>query len=244
MAAAACRLSGRKVFVSDLGGGGWDISAYISTDRWYHGHLHISKYSRSIYNHDGKQWAHVIYGGVDVEKFSPREQVRGDGSVLYVGRLLPHKGIDELIQAIPAGMNLEILGSPYDDKYYDILRNLAEGKSVTFRHKCDDAELVDAYRRALCIVLPSVYKPKYGLESKVPELLGQTLLEGMACGTPAICSDVASMPEVVSDGETGLHVVKIRLPYQPPVQRHPALIERVIPAWERGPAGEESISSN
>ena len=48
LSALACRLSGRKVFVSDLGGGGWDISAYLSTDRWYHGHLHISEYSRKI----------------------------------------------------------------------------------------------------------------------------------------------------------------------------------------------------
>src|SRR6266849_10311540 len=30
LAALACRLRGRRVFVSDLGGGGWDISAYIS----------------------------------------------------------------------------------------------------------------------------------------------------------------------------------------------------------------------
>jgi glycosyltransferase involved in cell wall biosynthesis len=40
----------------------------------------------------------------------------------------------------------------------------------------------------------------------VPELLGQTLLEGMACGTPAICTNVASMPEVVEDGSTGFVV--------------------------------------
>jgi glycosyltransferase involved in cell wall biosynthesis len=40
----------------------------------------------------------------------------------------------------------------------------------------------------------------------VPELLGQTLLEGMACGTPVICTDVASMPEVVIDGVTGFVV--------------------------------------
>ena len=46
----------------------------------------------------------------------------------------------------------------------------------------------------------------YGHESKVPELLGQTLLEGMACGALAICTAVASMPEVVTDGETGFVV--------------------------------------
>jgi len=35
---------------------------------------------------------------------------------------------------------------------------------------------------ALCVVLPSVYRDRSGHETKVPELLGQTLLEGMACG--------------------------------------------------------------
>jgi glycosyltransferase involved in cell wall biosynthesis len=46
----------------------------------------------------------------------------------------------------------------------------------------------------------------YDNETKVPELLGQTLLEGMACGTPAICTNVASMPEVVKDQVTGFVV--------------------------------------
>ena len=63
-----------------------------------------------------------------------------------------------------------------------------------------------AYRRSLCVVLPSVYDDMYGGRSLVPELLGQTLLEGMACGIPAVCTDVASMPEVVVDGATGFVV--------------------------------------
>ena len=56
------------------------------------------------------------------------------------------------------------------------------------------------------MVLPSVYRDLYGGETRVPELLGQTLLEGMACDTPAICTAVASMPEVVVDGVTGFVV--------------------------------------
>jgi glycosyltransferase involved in cell wall biosynthesis len=55
-------------------------------------------------------------------------------------------------------------------------------------------------------VLPSVYHTPDGGYTPVPELLGQTLLEGMACGRPAICTDVASMPEVVVHEETGLVV--------------------------------------
>src|SRR5207245_11439979 len=75
-----------------------------------------------------------------------------------------------------------------------------------FQHDVSDAELVSAYRRALCIVLPSVYRTAYGQETQVPELLGQTLLEGMACGIPAVCTNVASLPEVVEHGVSGLVV--------------------------------------
>jgi glycosyltransferase involved in cell wall biosynthesis len=203
LAALLCKLSGRRVFVSDLGGGGWDVSAYLSTDRWYRGHLHVSEYSRKIYGQAGKPWAHVILGGVDTEKFSPDESILRDGSVLFVGRLLPHKGVDELIKAAPPDMPLELIGQATDAQFLRDLQKLAHGKRVRFRHDCDDASLVQAYRRALCVVLPSVYKNMYGGETKVPELLGQTLLEGMACATPAICTDVASMPEVVEDGVTG-----------------------------------------
>lgn len=201
-----CRLTGRKVYVSDLGGGGWDISSYISTDRWYRAHLHISEFSRNVFGHAGKPWAHVIYGGVETSKFSPDSSTPRDGTVLFVGRLLPHKGIDDLIKALPADMHLEIIGRPYNPQYQQDLLKLAEGKKVLFRYGCDDKALVDAYRRALCIVLPSVYRTMYGEQSIVPELLGQTLLEGMACGAPAICTSVASMPEIVVDGVTGFIV--------------------------------------
>ena len=103
-------------------------------------------------------------------------------------------------------MKLEIIGKPYDENYARDLQALAAGKPVTFRHDCNDEELIRAYRESMGVVLPSVYKNMYGQETRVPELLGQTLLEGMACGAPAICTDVASMPEVVADGVTGFVV--------------------------------------
>jgi glycosyltransferase involved in cell wall biosynthesis len=81
-----------------------------------------------------------------------------------------------------------------------------KGNRVNFPHDCDDRMLIDAYRRALCLVLPSVYRTAAGAETKVPELLGQALLEAMACGTPVICTRVASMPEIVDEGVTGFIV--------------------------------------
>jgi glycosyltransferase involved in cell wall biosynthesis len=208
LAATVCRLTGRKVFVSDLGGGGWDVSAYVSTDRWYRGHLHISEYSRRVAGHDGWNRAHVIWGGVDTAKFSPASEppVNPRNTVLYVGRLLPHKGINYLIEALPPGLSLRLIGRPYDENYVEELRRLAEGKAVIFDTASDDDALIAAYREALCVVLPSVYRDLYGSETRVPELLGQTLLEGMSCGIPAICTDVASMPEIVVNAVTGFIV--------------------------------------
>lgn len=206
LAALACRLLGRRVFVTDLGGGGWDVSAYVSTDRWYHGHLHISEYSRRVFGHGGKSWAHVILGGVDTHKFFPDASVPRDGSVVFVGRLLPHKGVNDLVNAVPPDMHLKIIDQPYDERFYQDLRVLSAGKQVTFHHNFTDPDLVSAYRKALCVVLPSVYETMYGQRTDVPELLGLTLLEGMACGTPVICTNVDGMPEVVEDGVTGFVV--------------------------------------
>jgi glycosyltransferase involved in cell wall biosynthesis len=194
------------VFATDLGGGGWDVSAYVSTDRWFNGHLHLSQYSRRVFGHEGKPWARVILGGVDASFFSPASEVKRTSSPLFVGRILPHKGIAGLIDALPAEMALDVVGPVSDPDALERLKQQAASKIVRFRHDCTDNQLVEAYRRAACVVLPSVYRTPEGHYSAVPELLGQTLLEAMACGTPVICTRVASMPEIVEDGRSGFVV--------------------------------------
>ena len=139
-------MTGKKVFVSDLGGGGWDISGYISTERWYHGHLHISRYSRAVSKQAENPRAHVIMGGVDTVKFSPDRSVARTRSILYAGRILPHKGINYLVEAVPDGMRLQIIGQAYHKQFFEELRRLARGKDVVFRHECSDDDLVRAYR--------------------------------------------------------------------------------------------------
>jgi len=241
LAALFARATGKKAFTTDLGGGGWDFSAYVNTDRWFHGHLHLSEYSRQVHGHEGKPWAHVIYGGVDTERFSPDASVARDGSVVFVGRLLPHKGVADLIDALPDGMRLELYGPPMNEAYLATLKQLSQDKQVTFHHGAPDAELVQAYRRALCVVLPSVYTTRDGATTKVPELLGQTPLEGMACETPAVVTDVASLPEVVADGETGF----VAKPNDPPslAEKLRWLRDHPKEARQMGEAGRRRVLS-
>ena len=203
------RATGKKIFTTDLGGGGIAIHHVLNVARSYAGHLHISEFSRRAFGHESLANARVIFGGVDTEKFSPDPAVERTGEVLFVGRLLPHKGINYLIEAVNETTPLTIIGRRWwrrQEKFYALLRRLAEGKRVTFREDCDDDALVAAYQRALCVVLPSVYETVFGERYRVPELLGQTLLEAMACGTPAICTNVGGMPEFVEDGVTGFVV--------------------------------------
>jgi glycosyltransferase involved in cell wall biosynthesis len=101
---------------------------------------------------------------------------------------------------------LRIVGKPMDREYLQTLHHRAQGKHVTFVHDADDAALIAEYQQAACVVLPSVYTTPDGRTTQVPELLGQTLLEAMACARPVICTEVASMPEVVVHGETGFVV--------------------------------------
>jgi starch synthase len=88
-------------------------------------------------------------------------------------------------------------------------------------------------------VLPSVYQSQYGPRTEVPELLGQTLIEAMACGAPVVCTRVASLPEVVEDGVTGIVV-----PPNDPAALGKALrflVESPLEAARMGHAGRERV---
>jgi glycosyltransferase involved in cell wall biosynthesis len=171
----------------------------------------------------------VIKGGVDATAFAPPAVRPTRDRVLYVGRLLPHKGIDQLIAAMPADIPLTVCGRPYHEEYHHLLKNLAHGKRVEFITTADDEMIRELYGRAWVNVLPSVYKDCYGNTHLAPELMGFTLLEAMACGTPAICSRIAAMPEFIDEGKTGF-VFDDQAQLTEQIRRlveDPALVERM-----------------
>jgi glycosyltransferase involved in cell wall biosynthesis len=146
----------------------------------------------------------VVKGGVDAALFVPPEVRPPRDRILYVGRLLSHKGIDRLITALPADLPLTVCGRPYHADYFELLHRLAATKRVTFVTDANDVQIRDLYARAWANVLPSIHRDCYGNVYEAPELMGFALLEAMACGTPGICSRVAAMPEFVRHGESGL----------------------------------------
>ena len=210
----AARATGRPAFVTDLGGGGANVSRLLSP--LVSGMLALSEFATSFYPELANR-TRVIGGGVDVERFHPDGGPRRR-EVVYVGRLLPHKGIDVLIEALPADVPLRVLGRTLDPAYRELLGRLSRGKEVTFVESPTDAEVLMAYRRARVAVLPSLEHSDHRPVAPKSELLGLVLLEAMACGTPVICARTGPMPEIVREGETGFVV---------PPKDVPALRDRI-----------------
>jgi glycosyltransferase involved in cell wall biosynthesis len=198
----AAKLLDKPVVVSDHGGASSDLGRSLGILELADRIVCYSAFGESLLG-SHPSGIRLIRGGVDDEFFTPPAAPATREAVLFVGRLLPHKGVDRLIVAMPPDVPLVVCGQPYDPAYYEVLRALAVGKRVEFVTSADDRALRELYRRALAVVLPSVYVDFYGNTTPWPELMGLSLLEGAACGAPAICSRVGGMPEFVDDGSTG-----------------------------------------
>lgn len=203
------RLFGKRVYASDLG-------AYQDRKFWHendlfrlvHRFLFMSGFSvHTTLPEKDVERATVVGGGYDAEVFSPPTSENGRGGVLYVGRLMPHKGIDILIEAMPTNVSLRIIGPLEPDKaYLSHLRQIAKGKNVSFVGLKQGEELGNEYRRSKICVLPSVTKDYLGNFHPRSELFGLCLAEAQACGTPVICTNVGGMPEAMVANKTGLVV--------------------------------------
>jgi glycosyltransferase involved in cell wall biosynthesis len=120
----------------------------------------------------------TIPNGVALPASTGAEAVPAE--VLFVGRLSPEKGIEELAAATQ-GMNLVVAGD-------GPLRRLVPGALGFVPHD----ELGELYDRAAVVVCPS-YR----------EGLPLCVLEAMAHGKPVVASAVGGIPELVEDGVTG-----------------------------------------
>ena len=197
------RLRGIPVFVSDLGGGGWTLAYQIDQSQWVSSHLPISRYAAMRLHGKNKKYS-VIYGGVDIRRYPARSQFKHDGSILFLGRILPHKGIHFLIEGVPSDVHVRIIGPVGDQGYYEHLRILSRGKQIEFLHGLSDTEIGNYLHAAMALVHPTPTDEKG--DAGVNELFGLAVIEAMASGCPAIISDAASLPELVQHEESGLIV--------------------------------------
>ena len=150
----------------------------------------------------------VIANGVDPSKFNmdfdkaefrkwfgqPNEKL-----IFFVGRMVPEKGVQVLIQAMPEilaaykGAKLVVVGGGNKNHLVELAEQLKLGDKVFFTGYVDDDTLLKLYNVIDVAVFPSLYEP-----------FGIVALEAMVARVPVIVSSVGGLPEVVDHGVTGL----------------------------------------
>lgn len=150
----------------------------------------------------------VLYSGVDLELYVPcedegeKEDVKHRYNIkeeyyLYLGTLEPRKNIERLILAYSmlkeSNKNIPklVIAGKKGWMYTDIFKLVSERKleqDVIFTGYVKFEDVPILMSAAVAFVFPSLY-----------EGFGMPPLEAMACGTPVITSDCASLPEVVGD---------------------------------------------
>lgn len=120
--------------------------------------------------------------------------------VVTVGRIVPHKRVDLLVEVVAEArrqvpdLELLVVGDGYHRPKVDaIVADLDAESWVTFTGRVEDDELVELYRRAWVVASASS-----------AEGWGMTLSEAAACGTPAVATRIAGHLDVVDDGVSGL----------------------------------------
>jgi len=152
----------------------------------------------------------VVPCGVNLELFRPvdtevaKEELGfgDDKIILFVGRIEPLKGIEQLLKAMPYLQNGQstklvlIGGGERSQKEMGRLQKLScelhIEDSVTFLGSIRQERLPYFYSAADVCVIPSYY-----------ESFGLVALESLACGTPVVATDVGNFKSLIRQGETG-----------------------------------------
>jgi starch synthase len=157
---------------------------------------------------------HVIHNGIDTEMYKPAKSDdalvrhgidRDRPSVIFVGRITRQKGLNHLLAAaaqFDPDIQLILCAGAPDTKEIAAeteaaVAHLSSTRTgvVWIRDMLPRPEVAELLTHAAVFICPSVYEP-----------LGIVNLEAMACETAVVASAVGGIPEVVSDGLTGILV--------------------------------------
>jgi glycosyltransferase involved in cell wall biosynthesis len=158
---------------------------------------------------------HCIYHGLNADftkllsRHSEPLQTNGHLRALAVGRLVPKKGFDVLIEACAVlkrrGVPFEavIVGETGEHEEEIRRRITAKGldRSVLLTGPMTQARLYEEYRKATMFCLPCRV-----LDNGDRDGIPNVLMEAMACGLPIITTGISGIPEVVNDEVNGVLV--------------------------------------
>lgn len=161
----------------------------------------------------------IIPGPIDTSYYHPDCRIQRDPNlVLAVGRIIPHKGFERIIRALPDNLRLIIVGSKYNQDYYNYLVNHSRPSQVEIKEHLTDKEVLLLMQTASIFVHASTHVDYQGNYSAKPELLGLAPLEALSTGVPTLVSSAGSLPELATI--TGCRMFRDDLELEEMLARH------------------------
>ena len=176
--------------------------------------LACSNFSKNLAVEKGVREAgtRVVHPPVDTDIFTPAEDheaikrrfgLRGREVLLTVAHLVPRKGHEQVIRALPAiqpmfpnVVYLVVGRGPHESQLRSVTQELGLEDCVRFCGYVPDSDLPFYYRAADVHLMPS-------LNEGDVEGFGISFVEAAACATPSIGSRSGGIPDAISEGETG-----------------------------------------
>jgi len=187
---------------------------HLTVDRWTHRlcRMEIGN-SQSVIAHLHHEaglpesWLRLVRGGVDIERFDrakpiQKSELGAEGSdrlLVWVGRLDPVKGLEDLLRALVMirqrfSAHLVLVGDgPERSRLEQLITELDLADCVLLMGVRDDVP--EILKACDLFVFPSH-----------TEGMPNALLEAMAAGCAIVCTDVPGNRDLITDGETGLTV--------------------------------------
>ena len=120
--------------------------------------------------------------------------------ILYVGRIVPYKGLDWLLKSlanVDSHIHLDIAGEGWDRPQIERLAGkLGVAQRIVWHGWCDSPKLESLYQQCFAVIVPSVW----------PEPAGLVTLEAYARYRPVIASNLGGIPDYVCPNKTGILV--------------------------------------
>jgi glycosyltransferase involved in cell wall biosynthesis len=146
-------------------------------------------------------YAATVYNGVDTDEYAYSD--KHEDYLLFVGRIVPDKGVSEAVRiAKRTGQKLIIIGPvlPENRAYFNkLIKPHLSDQIVYLGHKKSE-ETIPYFQKAKCLLLPLKWEEPFGV----------TMIEAMSCGTPVVVMRRGSASEVVVDGKTGFICDRLR----------------------------------
>ncbi len=143
----------------------------------------------------------VIPNGVEIGRFRPVKRLANPKvKILFIGRLIPRKGFQRVVQALPKLRTLarqpfevEVVGAGgFRSSLGELAEQLSVSDLIRYVGPVPYEKLPESYQYADIFVLTSL-----------SEGMPSVILEAMGCGLPIVASDVGGNNEIVREGENG-----------------------------------------